>query len=114
MTMSKGEVWLVSLDPTIADEIRKTRPSVIVNRDAIGILALRVIVPITAWQPRFQGCDWLIRIDPDSNNGLDEPSVADTFQVRSVSSRRFVRRLGHVSDADIARIATGLRVVFDF
>ena len=56
MTMSKGEVWLVNLDPTVGDEIRKTRPVVIVNNDAIGILALRVIVPVTAWHPKFQNC----------------------------------------------------------
>lgn len=38
MTMSKGEVWLVNLDPTTGDEIRKQRPAVIISRDAMGIL----------------------------------------------------------------------------
>jgi mRNA interferase MazF len=112
--MSQGEVWLVNLDPTIADEIRKTRPAVIVNRDAIGVLALRVVVPITGWQERFQGCDWLIRVDPDGNNGLDKPSAADAFQVRSISCRRFVRQLGRLGESDMGRIAEGLKTVFAF
>jgi mRNA interferase MazF len=47
--MRRGEVWLINLDPTVGSEIKKTRPAVIVNDDAIGILPLRVIVPITAW-----------------------------------------------------------------
>jgi mRNA interferase MazF len=47
--MRRGEVWLINLDPTVGSEIQKTRPAVIVNDDAIGILPLRVIVPITAW-----------------------------------------------------------------
>ena len=45
--MRRGEVWLINLDPTIGAEIRKTRPVVIVNYDAIGILPLKVSVPIT-------------------------------------------------------------------
>jgi len=90
MTISKGEIWLVNLDPTMGDEIRKMRPAIVVSRDALGVLALRVVVPVTGWQDRFDGCDWLVRIDPDGSNKLDKPSTADTLQVRSVSTRRFV------------------------
>jgi len=42
--MNKGEIWLINLDPTIGAEIKRTRPAVIVNEDAIRILPLRVIV----------------------------------------------------------------------
>jgi mRNA interferase MazF len=113
MTIAKGEIWLVSLDPTVGDEIRKMRPAIVVSRDALGVLALRVVVPVTAWQDRFQACDWLVRLDPDASNNLDKPSAADTFQVRSVSTRRFVRCLGHLSDADMERISEGLKAVFE-
>ena len=113
MTISKGEIWLVNLDPTVGDEIRKLRPAVVVSCDALGVLALRVVVPITGWQSRFQGCDWLIRLDPDAVNNLDKPSAADAFQVRSVSVRRFVRRLGQLPAADMMRIMGGLKGVFD-
>jgi mRNA interferase MazF len=113
MTMTRAEVWLVNLDPTIADEIRKTRPAVIVSQDSVGVLALRVVVPITGWNPRFKDCEWLVRLDPDATNGLDKPSVADTFQVRSISAKRFTRRLGKLSDTDMARVLDGLRAVFD-
>lgn len=39
--MRRGEVWLINLDPTVGAEIKKTRPAVIVNDDAIGILPLK-------------------------------------------------------------------------
>jgi mRNA interferase MazF len=113
MAQSRGEIWLVNLDPTIGDEIRKIRPAVIMSRDAIGVLALRVVVPITGWQQRFQGCDWLVRLDPDSDNGLDKPSAADTFQVRSVATRRFVRLVGRLTPSDMERIAEGLKTVLE-
>jgi len=44
--MKQGEVWLVSLDPTVGAEIKKTRPAVIVNDDALGRLP-KIIVPLT-------------------------------------------------------------------
>ena len=113
MTVRQGEIWLVDLDPTVGDEIRKTRPAIVVSRDELGTLGLRVVVPITAWQDRFQASGWLIRIDPNAENNLAKPSTADTFQVRSVSTRRFVRRLGQLNDADFQRVRTALSDVFE-
>jgi mRNA interferase MazF len=103
----------VNLDPTVGDEIRKMRPAVVTSRDALGVLALRVVVPVTAWQDRFQGCDWLVRVEPDSANNLDKPTAADALQVRSISTRRFVRRLGQLADADLNRVLEGLKSVFE-
>ena len=51
--MLRGEVWLISLDPTVGAEIRKTRPAMIVSEDAIGVLPLRVVVPLTEWKERY-------------------------------------------------------------
>jgi mRNA interferase MazF len=51
--MLRGEVWRVNLAPTIAAEIKKARPVVIVNDDAVGILPLKVIVLITEWRNRY-------------------------------------------------------------
>jgi mRNA interferase MazF len=48
--MRRGEVWLINLSPSLGAEIQKTRPAVIMNDDAIGILPLKVIVPITEWK----------------------------------------------------------------
>jgi mRNA interferase MazF len=83
--MRRGEVWLINLDPTVGAEIKKTRPAVIVNDDAIGILPLKVIVPITEWKDRYAVAPWMIPVTPDAQNGLGKPSAADAFQVRSLS-----------------------------
>jgi mRNA interferase MazF len=109
--MRRGEIWLINLDPTVGSEIRKTRPAVIVNDDAIGILPLRVIVPITAWQERYAAAPWMVRLDPDTENGLEKPSAADTFQVRSLSQTRFVRQLGNVSAEALQHITRALAIV---
>ncbi|OIO88571.1 MAG: PemK family transcriptional regulator [Anaerolineae bacterium CG2_30_58_95] len=92
--MHRGEVWLVKLDPMIGSEIQKTRPAVIVSSDAVGALPIKVIVPFTDWKERYEIARWLVRIDPDPENGLTKPSAADALQIRSVSEQRLVRRLG--------------------
>ncbi len=46
--MKRGEVWQVNLDPTVGAEIKKKRPCVIVNKNTLGKLPLKIMVPITA------------------------------------------------------------------
>ena len=48
--MNNGDIWLINLDPTIGAEIQKTRPAIIVNSDAVGILPLKIIAPLTDWK----------------------------------------------------------------
>jgi mRNA interferase MazF len=111
--MRKGEIWLVRLDPTVGDEIGKTRPVVIVSDDEVGNLRLKVIVPITAWNDLFSPLEWMVQLEPTSENGLIKVSAADCFQVRSVSKQRFVRQLGTVSETIIEEIAESLIIVLD-
>jgi mRNA interferase MazF len=51
--MKQGEIWIINLDPTIGAEIRKVRPAIIVNDDALGKLPLKIIVPLTDWKERY-------------------------------------------------------------
>lgn len=109
--MLRGEIWLINLDPTIGSEINKTRPAAIVNDDAIGLLPLKVIVPITDWKDRYAVAPWMVRIAPNEENGLMKPSSADAFQVRSVAQQRFIRRLGKLSHEQMQAINQALAVV---
>ena len=97
--------------PTVGAEIKKSRPAIIVNDDAVGILPLKVIVPVTEWKEQYAAAPWLVRLLPDSENGLQKLSAADAFQVRSVSEQRFVRRLGKLSDATLKAVTEALAVV---
>lgn len=109
--MRRGEVWLINLDPTTGAELKKIRPAVIVSDDAMGLLPLKVIVPLTAWQEHYRQAPWLVYIAPTAANGLDKPSAADTFQVRSLSQERLVRRLGQLMATDLKNISSALALV---
>jgi mRNA interferase MazF len=109
--MQRGEIWLVNLDPTIGSEIRKTRPAVIVSSDLVGILPIKVIVPFTDWKDRYGQAPWMVKIDPDQQNGLSKSSAADTLQIRSVSQQRLVKKLGALSAVQVAKIVQAVIIV---
>ena len=111
--MQQSEVWLINLDPTIGAEIKKTRPAVIVSSDDVGTLPLKVIAPITDWKSNYEQVPWMVQVQPNTNNGLTKPSAVDTFQVRSVSEARFIRRLGKLNTNSMQAIATALAEVLE-
>ena len=110
--MKQGDVWLVSLDPTLGSEIKKTRPAIIVSDDALGKLPLKVIVPLTDWKERYAVATWMVQLVPDKQNKLTKESAADCFQVRSVSEERCIRKVGQVDNETMSRIRSALAVVF--
>ena len=106
--MKRGEIWLVNLDPTIGSEIKKTRPVVIISSDLVGILPIKVIVPFTDWKDRYSAASWMVRIEPDEQNGLSKISTADGLQIRSVSHQRLVKRLGILTPFQVAQIVQAI------
>lgn len=109
--MKQGEIWLISLDPTVGAEIKKTRPAIIVNDNALGKLPLKIIVPITDWKDRYKIAPWMTKLEPDKENGLTKISAADSFQIRSVSQERFVKQIGTVPETIMDEIRIGLAKV---
>lgn len=109
--MKQGEIWSVSLDPTLGAEIRKTRPAIIVNDNAVGRLPLKIVVPLTDWKPHYAQAPWMVRVAVDARSKLSKTSAADCFQVRSISEARFVKRIGTVDAATMEQIREGLAAV---
>jgi mRNA interferase MazF len=109
--MFRGEIWLVRLDPTEGSEIAKTHPTLVVSNDAIGILPLKVIVPITDWKARYENRIWMVKIGVNPESGLIKGSVADSFQVRSISDTRFIQKLGKAIDFEMAQITEALAII---
>ena len=105
---TRGEIWLVHLDPTEGDEIAKKRPCIVMSGTSVGRLNLRIVVPITDWKDRYSVYPWMTRLEASEENGLTKLSAADAFQTRSVSLTRFVRYVGILPDDRVNRIATAI------
>jgi mRNA interferase MazF len=98
----------VRFDPSVGAEIRKIRPAVIVSVNSIGRLPLRIVVPLTDWQPSFATLPWFVLISSLPSTGLAKDSGADAFQVKSISENRFVGRIGKVTDDQMDEIASAI------
>ena len=101
----RGDVYLISLDPTRGKEIKKTRPCVVVSPDELNRhLATFIVAPMTTG-----GHPYPFRIPCrfQRKNGF---VVLD--QLRTVDRDRMVRRLGKVSSATLQTILDSLQEMF--
>lgn len=114
MNISRGEIWLVNLDPTVGAEIRKTRPVVVVSSDAIGKLPIKLIAPLTEWRDYLAGNIWHAKVVPDELNNLNKTSAVDTLQLRGVDTVRFVQKLGNVNPEVIKSIVASIVAVIEY
>ena len=87
-SMKQSEIWLINLDPTMGAEIKKTRPAIIVNDNALGKLPLKIIIPLTDWKEKYGIAPWMVYLKPDKINNISKESAADCFQIRSISEEK--------------------------
>lgn len=87
LSVCRGDVWFVDLNPTIGREQSKCRPCLVISADTFnkGPAELAVIVPITS---KFRPLSWLVEITPPEG-GLKTVSYVISNQLRTVSLRRF-------------------------
>lgn len=107
----RGEIWAIRFDPSEGDEIRKVRPGIVVSIAEAGKTRLRVVVPVTGWQPHFANYFWMTKLEPSSANGLDKVSAADSFQVKSLSTKRFEEFLGQIDPTELETVVAAVTFV---
>jgi mRNA interferase MazF len=104
----RGEVWLVSLDPTVGHEIKKTRPAVIVISNLYNQHNwVVVIVPLTSHDVAQYD---QVLIEPPEG-GVISTGVTLPDQIRAVDRGRLVKRLGTLGADIMGRIDRSLRLV---
>jgi len=110
----RGEVWRVEFDPVKGDEIRKSRPAIVISSDAFKPLKTKLVVPLTSWQDKFAISQWMVKMVADASNGLEHDSAADALQLRCVSYERFTLKLGTVPALVLDEIAAAIAIVIEF
>lgn len=111
--MKQGEIWQINLDPTIGAEIKKTRPCIVLNSNAIGKLPLKIIAPITDFKEHYTDVPWMVIIEPSSQNGLSKKSAIDLFQLRSLSQKRLIKKIGFVDKDILNSCKKSIDIVFE-
>jgi len=108
---SRGEVWLVDLNPTRGHKQAGVRPALIISTDLFnhGPAGLVVVLPITT---RQRGVPLHVAIEPPEG-GLRERSFAKCEDIRSIASERLRERWGVVLPATVRLVEDRLRVLLE-
>jgi mRNA interferase MazF len=114
LNIVRGDIWLVNFEPTIGDEIQKTRPAVVLSINAAFRYRLQIVAPITSWQEKFASDFWMIKVSPSATNHLDNESTVNTFQIKSLSEERFVRKIGNLSSGQLDDISAAVAICIGY
>ena len=108
----RGEIWDLDFDPQVGAEIKKIRPALVLDHGH-PTLTLRIVVPITAWQPAYAHNQTKVNIKPSTANGLDKESAADAYQVKSADLSRFKNRRGSLPPVTVDAVAIVVATIID-
>jgi len=106
---SRGEVWLVDLNPSRGHEQAGVRPGLIVSVDPFnhGPAELVVLLPLTSV---VKGIPFHVKVSPPEG-GVKVRSFIKCEDVRSVARERLSRRWGKVSATTLAAVEDRLRIL---
>lgn len=103
--VKRGEIWLVTLDPTVGSEIRKTRPCVVVSPAELhDYLRTVLVAPMTT-----AGREAPFRIEV-TYGGREGLILLD--QVRAVDKTQLAKKLGSVPQKTLAATLSVLQELF--
>jgi mRNA interferase MazF len=91
----RGDVWLVSFDPSVGGETQKTRPAVVLSNDTANAVLNRIqVVPVSSHVGILYPAEAYVML-----NGERRKAMAD--QITTASKRRLLRRLGALGKEDL-------------
>ena len=108
---SRGEVWLVDLNPARGHEQAGLRPGLVVSVDLFnhGPAGLAVLLPLTT---RARSILLHVRLEPPEG-GVRQVSFIKCEEVRSVASERLMERWGTVSQDTLLAVGDRLRILLE-
>ncbi len=104
--VKRFEVYLVSLDPTLGSEIKKTRPCVVISPDEMSALNTVIIAPMTT---KVKHYPTRIPLSFAKKKGF---IVLD--QIRTVDKIRLIECLGNIDKQTAEKTLCILREMFEW
>lgn len=105
-SVTRFQVWLVSLNPTKGKEINKTRPCVVISPNEMTALSTIIVAPMTT-----KGFDFPCRIKCKfkNKNGL---ILLD--QIRAIDKTRLIKKLGSIDEDTQIELCDTLQELFSY
>lgn len=114
MTIARGTIVDVNLEPTRGSETGKTRPAIVVTNNRYNLrVPILQVVPLTAYSKKKAAIITNVVVEPSKRNGLSKKSVADCLQTRPIDRRfRLVGIRGELEEDNLRAVDEALRVLF--
>ena len=104
--MKQKEIWLADLNPVKGSEQKGIRPVVIISGNVLNTyMPIVIVCPLTSKIKNYKGNLILI---PNLSNCLSEKSEIITFQIRTITKERLTKKIGQISEEELAEIKEGL------
>ena len=110
--MKQGEIWFADLNPLKGSEQKGIRPVVIISGNAMNDnMGISIICPLTTKVKNYAGC---VVLNPDPVNGLADRSEIISFQVRTISQSRLMKKIGEITIDQLEQIKSGLNEILKY
>lgn len=103
--MNKGEIWIVKLPTSDGHEQYGTRPAIVLA-DTDDDIAM--VTPLTSNTQALKFPNTL-EINHNTENGLDQKSIALIFQTRAINEKRLHNKIGKLKENKIQKIDNKLK-----
>ena len=115
LSLIRGTIIDVNLDPTLGSETGKIRPAIVVTNNVYNQrVPVIQVVPITPWSDKKALIETNVEIDPDEDNGLTKKSIADCLQTPPIDKqKRLIKIRGVLAKEIMTQIDRALKIVFE-
>jgi mRNA interferase MazF len=104
----RGEIYLTALDPALGHEIKKTRPTLIIQNDISNQYGSTTIVAAITSKVSTPPYPNEALIHP-GGSGLHLTSTVRLDQLRTVDRQRLLKRLGAVDGATLRQVDQAIK-----
>jgi mRNA interferase MazF len=105
----RGEIYLTALDPALGHEIKKTRPTLVIQNDVTNHYGFTTIVAAITSKVSTPPYPNETLLHPGTS-GLEIVSTVRLDQIRTIDRQRLVKRLGRVDDATMAKVDEAIKI----
>lgn len=110
--MKQREIWLANLNPVKGNEQQGIRPVVVISGNAMNDnLGIGIVCPLSSKIKNYSGC---LILKKNKFNGLEHDSEIITFQVRTLSRERLIKKMGEITSDQLQTVKTGLAEILTY
>ena len=110
--MKQKDIYLADLNPTKKNEQSGIRPVVIISGDTMNDnLGIVIVCPLTSSIKNYTGT---VFVGKNQKNKLKSDSEILVFQIRAISQKRLIKKVGRITDIEFKTILNSLSEILFF